>query len=114
VIIAIFGRSATGKTTIATMVGRELDAPVRHCGNALKEAAGLIGVSVDDAPASLHRALDEATQNWWDSMLGGLAVVEGRFLDQVLVCRKNMLLIELLGSVDKPEPASRACDHDKA
>lgn len=93
-IIALFGGSACGKTTLAKIVGSDLAIPVRHCGeeymNALNDAGGRSASTAEH----IHRLVDQETRRWCLE-IGSDVVVDGRFLDQVLSDLPNVLFIEV-------------------
>lgn len=92
-IIAIWGASATAKTTIARRIARKLDVPLRSCGEEIRLAAKEANVPPHDAPDTLHRSVDNATQEWASRHSSEGAVLEGRFLDQVLADKPDVVLV---------------------
>jgi cytidylate kinase len=81
-IVALFGPSCVGKTTIARMLQDQLAFPMRTCGAAAVERAVRLGVPLADLPDDEHRAVDHETLSWVAGHQSCL--VEGRFLDSVL------------------------------
>lgn len=83
-IVALFGGSGTGKTTLAKVLEARLAIPRRSCGNAVRSAAKVLGVSPASLGAQVHRELDADTLAWAGVHRDGGGIVEGRFLDVVL------------------------------
>ena len=81
-IIALFGNSQTGKTTIAKRLAEELAFPLRSCGEAVKHRAQEKGISWDELSDAEHRAVDENTRIW--VLTNRPCLVEGRYLHFVL------------------------------
>ncbi|WP_208511108.1 phosphotransferase-like protein [Variovorax paradoxus] len=83
-IIALYGQSSSGKTTIANALRQILEAcPTRHCGEVVKARAKDLGVSFSDLPDAEHRAIDADTRAWTEEQ-PNRAIVEGRYLHHVL------------------------------
>jgi cytidylate kinase len=93
VIIAFWGTSATGKTTVAKRLAAKLLLPIRSCGDEIRAAAMAVGLSPGDAPDPLHRAVDDLTREWARFHSKNGAIVEGRFLDQVLTGYSDVILV---------------------
>ena len=96
-IIAIFGKSSSGKTTLAKDVHGALNLPLRCCGEEVKARAAKLGVSLDKLTDDVHRLIDQETIRW---VVGQPAcIVEGRYLDRVLSSIANkILLVELIAN----------------
>lgn len=93
-IVAFFGSSRVGKTTIARALQYQLALPLRSCGAAVVERAVQLGVPFTDLPDDEHRAVDHETLSW----VAGheLCLVEGRFLDSVLAAiAERTILVRL-------------------
>jgi cytidylate kinase len=99
-VIAIYGESATGKTTVARILGIELNCSVRHCGNLVRALAKARGCSPYDLSPDEHLRLDNETRDLAERC-EGLTVVEGRFLDVILSNTKNCVLIHLTCSPER-------------
>ena len=96
-ITALFGASCTGKTTIARALAVELKLPLRSCGDAVRSRARDLSIPWFNLPDEQHRAVDEETRTWCASTQP--CIVEGRFLDSVLVpLQDDTVLIQLLAS----------------
>ena len=94
-IIALWGASATAKTTVAERVSASLLVPLRSCGEEIRRAAQDAAVSLAEAPEALHRLVDDATREWVRRHALKGAVLEGRFLDQVLAEQPDVVLVEV-------------------
>ena len=82
-VIAIFGRSCTGKSTVAKILAEKHSLRRRHCGDVAQRAAADLGVDVSDLSEDCHRKIDSETVEWICKTTG-FCLVEGRYLDQVL------------------------------
>lgn len=96
-IIALCGRSSSGKTTIADALRHHLgDYPTRHCGELVKARAQDLRRSRNGLPDEEHREIDSETRRWSETQIG-LALVEGRYLHYVLsLTCADVRLIELV------------------
>lgn len=83
-LIALYGESCTGKTTIATHLSEGSRIEVRYCGRRVAAEAANQGVQPRDLDTNTHKRIDQETLDWVSSKRD-LAVVEGRFLHYVLV-----------------------------
>jgi cytidylate kinase len=81
-IVAFFGPSCVGKTTIARVLQDQFGLPLRSCGAAVVGRAARLSVPFTDLPDEEHRAVDCDTLSWVASHPSCL--VDGRFLDSVL------------------------------
>jgi cytidylate kinase len=100
-VVAIFGPSAVGKSTVARRVAEELGAQVRHCGEEVVRRIARCGsISLDG-----HRDVDEATRRFVEERRASV-VVEGRFLDRVLGQTPGVTFVRLHCDID--ERARRA------
>jgi cytidylate kinase len=92
-IIAIFGPSCVGKTTLARVLGAKLGIPIRSCGTVLREEAFRLGISLDSISLEVHHRIDAETRNFAEQATGS-TIIEGRYLDVVLIgATPNMKLI---------------------
>ena len=94
-VIAIFGKSCTGKSTVADKLGEFLNAEVRHCGEILKSRALQLRKSVSDLSSADHRLIDSQTRDW-ASGASVPRVVEGIFLAEVLSGLEGVVFIRLV------------------
>lgn len=92
--LALFGQGLVGKTAVGDVVGRLLGRPVRHCGELVKSRAADLGVSAADLPLAEHRRFDADTRMAVEGAAPRL-VVEGKYLDQVLVGLQQVQLLRL-------------------
>jgi cytidylate kinase len=82
-VLAIYGPSCVGKTTLAAAISREWGVPVRHCGDMLKTRAAELGPPLRNLPLQVHEAVDEETHRLAQGA-SEVFVVEGRYLNLVL------------------------------
>jgi cytidylate kinase len=100
-ILAIFGRSAVGKTTVAEIIGARLLMPVRHCGLALRAAAAEAGTTIADVDATIHTRVDSETVQWCERYASAGGIVEGRFLDHVLGDDASIRFVAMTATVEE-------------
>jgi hypothetical protein len=110
-ILALFGPSCSGKTTIARHASARLNIGARFCGEAAKLRARLLDISVGSLSDDEHRAVDEETRRW--ALASDPCIVEGRYLDYVLsMIRQKVTLVRLDATVSdrniRRGPADRA------
>jgi cytidylate kinase len=96
-IVALYGGTGCGKTTLARVAAGALDIPVRHCGNEIRDALEAAGSDAVLSADRIHRSVDEQTQRWC-GQINGDALVDGRFLDQVLSGLPNIVFIEVVAT----------------
>lgn len=96
-IIALYGQSLSGKTTICDVLGTRLAySRIRNCGEIAKARAHELHLSCERLPVDEHLKIDAGTIRWSETQ-SGLAIVEGRYLDYVLSrARADIQLIELV------------------
>ncbi len=83
-IIALYGQSSSGKTTIAKALSNRLgNCLVRHCGELVRARANGLSVSLNDLSDEEHRSIDADTRAW-SEVQTVIAIAEGRYLDHVL------------------------------
>jgi cytidylate kinase len=96
-IIALFGPSCTGKTTLALRLGKLLGLPLRSCGEAVRTRAMMLGVSLHELSYDEHRRVDAETREW--VLEKRPCLVEGRYLHSVLATLgREIVLIRLEAS----------------
>lgn len=98
-IIALYGRSSSGKTTIVNALKRHMgDCPTRHCGEVVKARAQEFHLLHNALSQDEHREIDARTRTWCEAQ-HGVAIVEGRYLHCVLSqTSADVRLIELVCS----------------
>lgn len=84
VVIALSGHSASGKTYLADFIANNLNIPVRHCGEVLKEYAKNKSINFQSLSNADHIAIDQETVAWIKDVDSLALVVEGRFLRNFL------------------------------
>jgi cytidylate kinase len=98
-IVALFGPSGVGKTTIARMLQDQLGLPLRSCGAAVVDRAVRFGVPFANLPDDEHRAVDHETLSW--VAVHQSCLVEGRFLDSVLVAIAGRTILVRLDATEE-------------
>src|SRR5260370_13371538 len=83
-VIAIYGASEVGKSTIARLLGQRTGLPVRHCGEAVKERAAELNSSLAALSLDVHQMIDAETRSF--VARAPSAIVEGRYLDDCARC----------------------------
>jgi chloramphenicol 3-O-phosphotransferase len=103
-IIALYGKSSCGKTTIAKALRSHFsDCEIRHCGEIVKARALDLHVQLHDLEEAEHRAIDSETCSWCEGQTGN-RIVEGRYLHNVLSgLHAEVRLIEIACSDDLRE-----------
>ena len=91
-IVAIYGRSCSGKTILSNSLSEQLSIAVRHCGEAVKELAARAGVSPGELNPEDHLNIDEETRQ--AAAVNVNLIIEGCFLDKVLA-ESQSILVEL-------------------
>jgi hypothetical protein len=66
---------------------------LRTCGEEIRLAAAKANRSLDEVPDSIHRSVDDATRDWARYHEFDGAVLEGRFLDQVLADEPGVVFV---------------------
>lgn len=95
IVLAIYGPSCVGKSTLAHELTRQWGVPVRHCGNVVKASATAIGVSPNFLPLELHREIDAETRRL-AKLNAGHFVIEGTYLDAVLTEMPQVKFLQLV------------------
>jgi cytidylate kinase len=99
-VVALYGPSCSGKTSVAQALAPPLDASLRSCGELVREYARQIGVHVMELADDDHRAIDRETRLIAEDATG-LWVIDGSFLDHVLGGLQNVSLIRLSASKEE-------------
>jgi cytidylate kinase len=99
-IIALFGSSCVGKSTIADALGNLISAPVRHCGELVKAHASKLRILPSALSIEDHREIDARTRDLSKTKTSEF-IIEGRFLNHVLVELGHIYLIRL--TCDAPQ-----------
>jgi len=96
-IIAIYGASCSGKTTVAEPLAMRLGMELRNCGAVVRERAAASGVSPGALRDDEHRTIDAETRAIVlhpDSRV----VIDGSFLDHVLAGFDDVWFVKLTAS----------------
>lgn len=83
-IIALYGASCTGKSTIANSIIAGRNLPIRRCGDEVRDLAAGRNLQPDQLPLDGHREIDALSVAWVREHATATAIIEGRFLDSVL------------------------------
>ena len=94
IVLAIYGASCVGKTTLAKELGFRWGVPVRHCGSVLKEHANALKISLENLPAEVHRTVDAETRSL-AQQTSDFLIIEGRYLDLVLAETPRVRFVRL-------------------
>jgi cytidylate kinase len=94
-ILAIYGQSCVGKTSVTNELGRILDLPVRHCGEIIKRRAQELGINPSELSPLDHQAIDKETRAM-AIIAQTTTIIEGGFLDIVLAGLDNVHFIHLI------------------
>lgn len=93
-LIALFGASSVGKSTLARALSARFQVDLRGCGDIVRERAAAHGGDLAAVSQEEHRQIDDETRVWCQQT--GNRIVEGRFLDQVLHgLEVNLILVEI-------------------
>jgi cytidylate kinase len=93
--VALFGRSAVGKSVIATALARRYGVPVRQCGEIAKQRARDLGCGIAALASEIHDEIDNETRRVASTPRSSWMLIEGRYLDLVLGGVQGVFLIEL-------------------
>jgi cytidylate kinase len=83
-IIALYGASCTGKSTIADSLIASRHLPIRRCGDEVRDLSAARNLQPDQLPLDGHREIDALSVAWVREHATAAAIIEGRFLDSVL------------------------------
>ena len=83
IVIALYGRSCTGKSTTAQKLGELLNCTVHSASASVRGRSRELGILPNELSLAEHQRIDQDTRNVVQSTQGPL-VVEGSFLDALL------------------------------
>ena len=95
VIIAIFGKSCTGKTKVADSLAKLMNITVRHCSEEVINRAKQLNCSPYEMYLEEHFTVDRKTREI-ASAINDNYIIEGCFLPYVLCAISNIFWVELL------------------
>lgn len=99
-IIALYGSTCVGKSSIAKELSALLPCNIRGCGGEVFAFANSAGIAPDDLSDADHREIDRRTLELCNEEKS-MMIVEGRFLQYVLSsCKTKIILIELHATAD--------------
>lgn len=90
-IIALFGASCTGKSTIANSLIATHRLPIRRCGDEVRNLSTDRNLQPEQLPLEGHREIDALSVAWVREHASTAAIIEGRFLDTVLSPVANLI-----------------------
>ena len=93
-VVAIYGPTCVGKTTVASGVASAMGWTHRDCGQEVLAVARARGVQAVDLNGKEHEGIDRATRAFAAECEGG-AVIDGRYLHYVLAEVGGVVLVEL-------------------
>ena len=91
-IVAIYGKSCSGKTILSNNLSKELSIPVRHCGDAVRRTAAERGISPEALLPQDHLNIDDESRRALQNHEN--LIIEGCFLDNVLI-GSDAIMIQL-------------------
>ena len=94
-VLALYGASCTGKTTVARILAKELNCSLRSAGDAIRARSLELNVPQNSLALDEHRKIDETTRAMARSSVGPL-VIEGTFLGALLFDLKDIRRIKLI------------------
>jgi cytidylate kinase len=109
-VVALYGDTCVGKTTVAKLLAQDLGCGVRHCGELIKERSRALNCTPDDLPVRDHLAIDDESRQIARNATSDV-IIEGRFLNFVLYDVTEAVLIRLACS--DAERERRYCLHLK-
>jgi cytidylate kinase len=92
-VLALYGPTCVGKSTVAIALHNRLGFPIRHCGDILRSRAVEFGIPPNSVTENIHRAVDDETRHIASHRED--LIVEGRFLNRVLSGMANVKLVRL-------------------
>jgi cytidylate kinase len=93
-VLALYGLSCTGKSTIAAKLAALFGLPLRSASIEIRRRSSELGITPNALPVSEHMAIDEATRSLAMEAVPGM-VIEGTFLDALLSDISGVVRIEL-------------------
>lgn len=96
-IYALYGKSCSGKTTLARQIADLHELSLRSCGAEIRSFASANSITIEELTIAQHSDIDNASLAWLSEKEE--AVIEGRFLNYVLEdLAQEVCLIELIAS----------------
>lgn len=97
-IVAIFGRSCTGKSSVTRLISGLCSWESRICGDIIRARAAELGVVPEDLSIDEHRRIDTETVAY-ATVANESCLVDGRYLNYVLHgCRSSVFLVEFVAT----------------
>lgn len=104
IALAIYGKSCSGKTTLANALSVKRTVTVRDCGTVIREEARKIKVHPNALPLAVHLRVDEETRRFASNSTTA-RIISGCFLDTVLSGLGSVKFIKIV--CDRAERARR-------
>src|SRR5205809_415197 len=95
IVIALYGRSCSGKSTTAQKLGELLNCAVHSASASVRQRSRELGILPNELSLADHQKIDEYTRHLVESSPGPL-VVEGSFLDALLGDLLRIYRVELI------------------
>jgi cytidylate kinase len=95
IVIALCGKTCSGKSTTAKKLAELLSCPIYSASDSVRMRSRELGISPNYLSLTEHRKIDEATRSAVQSTPGSL-VVEGSFVDALLGDVGNVYRVELI------------------
>jgi cytidylate kinase len=100
IVVALYGRSCSGKSTTARELSQLLACPTYGAGERVKSRSKELGVSPADLSLVEHQLIDQSLRTMVQSAVNCL-IVEGSFLDVLFYDLRNVYRIELVCSAEE-------------
>ena len=97
--IAICGMSCTGKSMLGKLLANYLNCELRNCGSIVLKVAARLKLPPEQLSLNEHAKVDAETIEFISQHSKLQRIVEGRYIDQVIVrCDAPIVLVELVSS----------------
>ncbi|SRR6266852_9292181 len=100
IVVALYGRSCSGKSTTAHELSQLLNCPIHSAGERVRSRSKELGVTPTNLPLVEHRLIDDHTRAAAKTAVAPL-IVDGSFLDALFCDLKDVYRIELICSAEE-------------
>jgi cytidylate kinase len=97
IVVALYGRSCSGKSTIARELSQLLNCPIHSAGELVRKRSKELGIPSTKLPLVEHRLIDNGTRTKAKSA-DASSIVDGSFLDALFYDMEGVYRIELICS----------------